>query len=413
MDPQPTIEAMRSAAQTLSSGDVREKLLAVQWAQDALDAAKAVLLAELQTSKEFELDGASTINTWVRNQLRMNAGQATALVRNVVALRDLPLVAQAAMAGQISAAHVSAFRYGLAHVGLDPMRQHETLLVDVAVHHDPAALFEAVKHLQGRLHPDDLDDSYERGMDKEDFTVDALPDGFHVSGFLNTVTGAKVKKMIDALSAPHDAGDTRTGAQRRVQALDDLATSVLGHGLPTDKGVTSHLSVHVDAETLQAAAEHVRQTTEHPHLTPDRMPVTEPAVLAGHGPVGPHLLMFLFCLSSVTGFVMKQSQVLNVGRTRYQPRLKQRRAVLARQKGVCATPGCAHTHLEIHHSIWWSLGGTTDVDLLVGLCTRCHHLVHRGLLHIAGDAATGFTFTNRAGRPLRRRRRRIHYRQAA
>ncbi|MCW2788979.1 MAG: endonuclease, partial [Aeromicrobium sp.] len=213
---------MRTAAQTLTMGDVRSKLHAVQTAQDALDAAKAILLAELQASKDYEIDGASTLNTWVRNQLRLNAGQATSVVRNVNALRDLPLVAEAALAGQISAAHVRVFVYGLAQVGLEPMRQFEAEFVAVAREHDPAELFEAVKHLKDVLHPEDLDEKWRDGMDKEDFAVDALPDGFHVTGFLNTVTGAKLKKVIDSVSAPRDKDDARTGAQRRVQGLDDL-----------------------------------------------------------------------------------------------------------------------------------------------------------------------------------------------
>ncbi|WP_344771185.1 HNH endonuclease, partial [Aeromicrobium panaciterrae] len=99
------------------------------------------------------------------------------------------------------------------------------------------------------------------------------------------------------------------------------------------------------------------------------------------------------------------------GTDRYQPTLTQRRAVIARQKGVCATPGCNHTHLEIHHTIWWSRGGPTDLDLLIGLCVRCHHLLHRGLLNITGNAVDGFEFTNRHRRPIRRRRN--HFHQAA
>ncbi|AWB93770.1 HNH endonuclease [Aeromicrobium chenweiae] len=412
MDPEPTIDAMRTAAQALSSGDTREKLHAVQAAQDALDAAKAVLLAELQAAREFELDGASTLNTWVRNQLRLNAGQATRLVRNVNALRDLPLVAEAATTGRISAAHVQVFVYGLAHVGLEPMREYEEALVTIACERDPDELFDAVKRLKDRTHPEDLDDAWRGGMEKEDFAVDALPEGWHVSGFLNTLTGLKLKKVLDSVSAPHDAEDTRTGAQRRVQGLDDLLSSILGNGLPSDKGVRPHMSVFVDAETVEAAAERVRQDTEHPHRVPDPMPVTEPATLAGHGAIGPHLLMFLFCMSGITGFVRDQDQVLNVGRTKYEPNLKQRKAVLARQKGICAAPGCNHTHLEVHHSVWWSLGGSTDLDQLVGLCVRCHHLVHRGLLHISGDAVGGFVFADRYQRPVRRRRR-TGYRRAA
>ena len=417
MDPQPTIDAMRTAAQTLRSGDTRSQLHAVQAAQDALDAQKAVLLAELETSKEFELDGCSTLNAWVRNQLRMNAGQATTLVKNVRALRDLPALAEAAMKGEVSSAHVRVFAYGLTHVGLESMRQFEDVFVQVARECAPSELFEAVKHLKDTVHPEDLDAAWERGMDKEDFCVDALPDGFHTNGFLNTTTGAKLKKVIDAVSAPRDKDDTRTGAQRRVQGLDDLLSAILAGGLPSDKGVRPHMSVFVDADTLQAAAERVHATTEHPLRVPDPMPPVEPAQLAGHGAIGPNLLMYFLCVSDFTAFLMKQdggmrqAQILNAGRGRYQPTLTQRRAVIARQKGVCATPGCNHTHLEIHHVIWWSLGGPTDLDLLVGLCVRCHHLLHRGMLNITGNATDGFTFTNRNRKTLRRRR--GHYRQAA
>ncbi len=418
MNPGATIAAMRTAAQTLRSGDVREQLHAVQAAQDALDAVKAALLAELEASKEFELDGASTLNTWVRNQLRMNAGPANALVRGAIVLRDLPLVAEAAFAGRISAAHVRAFVYGLKHVGLDPMRQHEEVLLAVALEHEPAELFESIKHLQGILHPQDLDDAYERGMDKEDINVDALPEGFHVTGFLNTVTGAKLKKVLDSVAAPRDKDDDRTGSERRVQGLDDLLDSILANGLPSDKGVKPHLSVFVDADTLEAAAQQAKNAAEKPFTVPDPTPATEPATLAGHGPIGPNLLMYFLCVSEFTAFLMKdhgghrQAQILNAGTAKYQPNLLQRRAVIARQQGVCATPGCNHSHLEIHHTIWWSRGGPTDLDLLIGLCTRCHHLLHRGRLRITGNAVDGFQFTNLHGCTLRRRRR-SPYRQAA
>ena len=415
MNPQPTIDAMSQAAQTLETGDVREKLHAIQQAQDALDGLKSALLAELHVSKAHEIDGASTLNAWVRNQLRMSSKQASVLVRNSAALNDLALVAESALSGRINAAHVQAFVYGIKHVGLDIMRQHEKAFVKVAEQHDPGKLFEVIKHLKDVIHPDDLDDKWRDGMDKEDFCVDAVPDGWHVTGFLNTITGAKLKKVIDSLAAPRDKDDDRTGPQRRVQAVDDIASALLDSALPSDKGVRPHMSVFVDADTVEAAAQHVKQAAEHPFGAADPMPDVEPATLAGHGHIGPQLLMYFLCISDVTAFLMKngntQDQVLNVGRTRRLATYKQRRAVIARQNGVCATPGCHHTHLEIHHVIWYSRGGPTDLDLLVGICSRCHHLVHRDLLTITGNAADGFTFTTRHGKPLRRRR--THYRQAA
>jgi hypothetical protein len=408
---------MRAAARVLQCGDVREKLRALQALQDAIDGAKSELLVELDASKDYELDGASTLNAWLRTQLRMGTRQASVLVKNATALRDLPLVAETAMAGKVSAAHVQVFAYGLKHVGLGPMREFEEAFVQVALDHEPAALFEAVKHLKDVVHPDDLDAKWLEGMDKEDFQINAVPDGWHVTGFLSTVTGAKLKKVIDALSAPHDKDDTRVGSQRRVQAIGDLCDTVLQHGLPSDKGIRPQLSVIVNADTLVAAANQVEQTT-NPVADPIPTPEVEPATLVGHGHIGPNLLNYFLCTSDLTGFVMtqgdghRQAQILNVGTTRKNPSLKQRKAVLVRQGGVCATPGCNHTHLEIHHTIWWSLGGPTNLDLLVGLCVRCHHLLHRGLLSITGNAVDGFEFTIKTGRSLHRRRQ-TSYHQAA
>lgn len=336
MNPQPTIDVMRQAAQTLRAGDVREQMYALQDVQHAVDAAKAALLAELDSSKDFEIDGASTLSAWVRNQLRMNAGQASQLVRNAAALRDLPLVAQAALAGRISAAHVQVFAYGLKHVGLEPMREFEDVLVQVARENAPSELFEAVKHLRDRLYPEDLDEAWNNGMDKEDFQVSPVPDGWHVTGFLNTATGAKLKKVLDSVSAPRDKDDTRTGSQRRVQGLDDLLSRVLGEGLPSDKGVRPHVSVFVDADTVQAAADQAKQAAENPWVAPDRMPPVEPARLAGHGAIGPNLLMYLLCVSDVTAFVMKDSSSGSGLTHRGDHRSSEARQVAAAKLPVCA-----------------------------------------------------------------------------
>ena len=304
-----------------------------------------------------------------------------------------------------------AFTYGLKHLGVEIMGQLEEAFVVLAQHLDPAELFAKMRELRDTMFPDDLDEAYVKGMDKEDIQVTRLADGWHVTGFLNAATGLKFKKVLDSVSAPRDKDDDRTGSERRVQGFDDLLSGYLNNGMPSDKGVRPHAAVIVDADTLEAAAERVKATTEHPHQIPDPMPPTKPATLVGYGPIGPNLLMYFMCISDFTAFLMRQNggdrqaQILNVGRDHRLATLKQRRAVLVRQHGQCATPGCHHTHLEIHHVIFWSDGGKTDLDLMVGLCVRCHHLLHRGLLHITGTATDGFTFTNRHGVPLRRRRR--------
>ncbi len=166
------------------------------------------------------------------------------------------------------------FVYGLAHVGLEPMRQFEDVLVQVARDSEPGELFEAVKHLKDKVHPEDLDDAWERGMDREDFAVNAVPDGFHINGFLNTITGAKLKAVLDSVSAPRDKDDTRTGSQRRVQGLDDLLTA---------SSPTACRRTRVSARTCRCSSTPTRwkplpntskSTTEKPYLIPDPMPAS-------------------------------------------------------------------------------------------------------------------------------------------
>ncbi len=157
-----------------------------------------------------------------------------------------------------------------------------------------------------------------------------------------------------------------------------MLTTILESGLPSDKGIRPQLSVLVDA----------------------RGPST---TLAGFGPIGPKLVDYLSCLSDLTPITTgDQSQVLNVGRTRRHANRQQRRAILARQGGVCAAPGCNNTHLEIHHITWWSRGGRTDLDDMVGLCVRCHHLVHRELLNVTAEGNGQVTFSTKSGKPLER-----------
>lgn len=413
MDFSPAVDAMREAAHALAAGGavatVAEQIIAVQKAQDAMDAVKATLLAELGASKAYEDDGASTLNAWVRRKLRVPAGEASKLTRAAATMDLLPLVGDAVRAGLIRADHVNVFTYGIKYLGLEVMREYQESFVQVAKDYEPCELFVLVKELRERLFPEDLEKKWLDGQDTEDIAVDAVPDGFHVTGYLNPVTGSKFKTLLDSVSVPHDADDTRTAAERRVQGFDDVLTAILDGGLPADNGVRPHVSVVVDADTFEAAAQHAQQSADQqakraagqPAPDSDPSPGVKPAHLVGYGSIGPSLLMYLACLSDFTAFLVKngqtQAQILNVGRTQRLATFKQRRGILVRQNNVCATPGCKHTHLVIHHVVFWDNGGPTDIDLMIGLCSKCHTLLHKGGMSITGNAVDGFTFRQRDG----------------
>lgn len=401
MSSEAVIEAMREAAHAVRAYSDTDCLRAIQAAQDALDAEKARRIAAIAASGSYEAEGSSSVASWARLQLRLSAKQARALARGASTMDSLTDVGESAHKGEIRAEHLDVFTYGIKHIGYDVMLESQDWLLDVARHNEPSELFRVIKSLRAALYPDDLDEAWMKGMEKQDFQVQAVDGGYHVTGFLNVTAGAKLQQVLNSMSAPRDANDQRTGAERRIQAVEDLADTVLNSGLPSDKGFRPHVHITAEADAVDAALSATNtpyRATSGPH---------QPATLTGYGPIGPALLSLFLCESDLTGVLThvnrEQSQVLNVGRTKRLATTKQRIAILARQQGRCAAPGCTHTHLEIHHVIWWKdENGPTDVDAMVGLCSRCHHLVHQNRLTITGDGIGGFTFTNQDGQPLRR-----------
>ncbi len=386
-----TITAMRDAAQimrsvTASTGD-EIKALAV--ARNAADAALCDRLAAMDETRAHEAEGASSIGTWARRELGQDAGLTRQMVRAAATFRELPAVGEAARSGEISFEHVTSFTYALRHVGIDETRLLEEPLLEVARHAAPSEFHARVRQIRAVMHPDELDRAWLKGMDQRDIQLAKTSQGWHVTGFLDVETGAKLDPILRNLSVPRDADDQRSPADRRMDALDQLCTSALEHGLPSDNGIRPHINVTVDADTLQAMANDEAGRSLGFQPAPD----LQPAVLQGFGPIGPQLLAHLLCGAELTPFLIKRIDknidVLDVGRTERLATPKQAKAISLRQGGVCAAPACRHPIAHNHHVTWWSHGGRTDLDNLIGLCRKCHSLVHARRLDLSRASPRG------------------------
>jgi hypothetical protein len=77
------------------------------------------------------------------------------------------------------------------------------------------------------------------------------------------------------------------------------------------------------------------------------------------------------------GVVLHAPGELNLGRTTRLANRAQRRALRGLYR-CCAIPGCsvAYERCKLHHIIWWSNGGRTDLDNLVPVCTAHHTKIH-------------------------------------
>jgi len=443
------VAAARTETGLATGAQVCAVLRDVQKSLDVLDGVRADLLSRLETTAGHAEEGASTTSAWARRELRMGADEARKHTRAGQTLQLLPAVAQALADGRIRAGHVHEFTAGITKLGADVMADVEEILLPVAETSEPAELRAMITQLHEVLHPDELDDKYARGMERKDLKATKCGEGYHVSGFLDILSGAKFAAWLKDVSGPEYDGDDRTPAQRRVDAFcrlfdnavaddqiagDDTApTASTGHAGQdasseqngTDPGAGSGSDGDAGDAGAASPQPRTRRRADTRLLvmadleTLLRMPGARAATLAGFGPIGQRLLGYLTCTADLAGILthgvsggsIPQADVLNVGRTHRLATRRQRDAVLARQDGECAAPGCRATYLEVHHVAWWDRDfGATNLDNLVGICNRCHHLVHQQKLTIRPDGQGGFTFHRSTGKVIDDHERDIRHR---
>ncbi len=354
-----------------------DALRALQEAKNAIEVAQAQLVAEMVDQLDHETEGYSSPRAWLRGVLRLDTSAAGSLLAAGHTLRVLPELDDVS----ISLAHLRQFTYAVKHAGIEPTRGCLHELIHVAAVAEPADLHGIVRQLRDAVYPDALEQAWIKGMEREDVKLTPVGEGWHLTGFLNATTGAKLTTLLTSMSAPTGADDPRTTAQRRVDALETLLDGVLRSGLPEDQGIRPHLTITVDATDITSPA-----GTAH---------------LLGFGTLPNTALQELICESDITPLMTHGPHaVLDVGHTRRLATKHQRKAVNARQHHTCAGPGCRSPIIHVHHIIYWSDGGPTDLNNLIGLCPRCHRAVHRGALVIDPDTrqfTTGTTPLARTG----------------
>jgi hypothetical protein len=433
----PAVAALRAAREALAAvdpyslglGDLGDQIGAVHAEIDALTGTAARWTSAFADQDGPADAGAGSLAVWLRRQLRVTGKDARRRVRTGRLLATLPATAKALEAGDVTVEHVAVLARAARDLGLPVIAEAEPILLPVAQTGDPDDLATTIQRLRDTLDPDAADEAYVRALEARDVTVTPVGDLYQLRGVLDPITGQTVKNALYALAAPTSKDDPRTAGQRRVDALRQVCDERLRNGVPTDHGIRPQLIVTVTQPRLTHTAPGLahRAVADKGTTGPGRSDadpcgpgscsrgscgpgscVHEPAVLHGYGTIGDQLLAQLACDADQTRVDLDHTgHVLDVGRTHRLATAKQRIAILTRQGGVCAAPGCTNTHLEIHHRHWWSRGGHTNLNDLAGYCSRCHHLIHAGLLVVTPDGNGGWTHEDRRGNHLTDRRTQI------
>jgi hypothetical protein len=326
------------------------------------------VLGELSTRPQVPGE-CRDLTEWVETRLGTQRSTAREWTKVATALRDLPVLAGLYGEGSVSWDQV---RHAVRFVtpGTDPVVSEE-----VAGWSAEQVAQLAREHT--RRTPDD-DAEADRGT-RLRFRRDHKRRGTHFSAFLPDGDDEALRVSLER-RAQQIGPDPITGiwdpAERRLgQALAMLGAADLASDSDLDRALAV---VHIDHDVLAGEAPG-NATTE------------------SGGVISAEVARRLTCdgwLQYVAEDGADDDRTVGVGRkTRVIPRWL-RRLVQHRDRRCRCCGGPIH---HIHHIVHWGMGGTTDLDVLVGLCWGCHHRVHEGNWTITGDPNGALTFTNPFG----------------
>ena len=387
---------LRSAIEALDSlvlpdlpdARIEEEFSEVRRAREQLEVVELGLLAEIERRGLHALDGHLSAASWLASAHKASWGSARAQVATARALEEMPATLGALKAGDIS---MSAGRMLVSARETNPeaFAVSESLLTEAARTHSIIDLRRALGYWRQRAELENQVSGEEALRERRRLHASVTFGGMvRLDGDLDPETGETLLAALGAVQDAESRGrteeDVRTPAQRRCDALGEVARQFLDKGdRPTVAGERPHLTVTVDASVL---------AVERAPIGP-RVQVCE---LDNVGPVSPETALRLSCDSSVMRVVMSgESQPLDVGRRTPVVPASIRRAVIVRD-GRCRSPGCdrPHTWCDAHHIVHWARGGPTSTSNLLLLCRRHHRLIH---------GPSGFRLQLEQGRPAFRR----------
>jgi uncharacterized protein DUF222/HNH endonuclease len=358
---------------------------------------------------------------WLRARTRMGHPDAQQRVRVARALHRGPLggTAQALADGEVSYLHAVALTRSTQGLPAVTVAAAEPVLLEAARRLDPPRLRKVVGHLCEVADPDAAEQQAQRRHDRRGLWVAPTFEGMvAVDGLLDPEAGETLLTALEPLARPSTADDDRNAAQRRADALTELARRALDGGrLPQSGGVRPQVTVTIDlaallgrsglpggeggwvgplpAETARrlacdAAVTRVVVARDHHDGQPGHHQAAGEGSgdrdLAGRGGDGDgdpaaglaaRLRAAMTLLPPALGGA--RPQPLEVGRATRVVAPAQRTALTVRDGG-CRFPGCDRpvAWCDAHHLRHWVHGGPTDLGNLVLLCRGHHHAVHEG-----------------------------------
>jgi hypothetical protein len=358
------METMR--APTVGSWDERpvDEYVRVCHEVTMLESRAAELLGQIDAGGGYEDAGYLSTTAFVRHRLGVSGGEASRRVGEARALRQRPGIREAYASAQIDRPRVSLL-LAASKISDESFERDQQFLVDTisglsmndarrAIDYwkqaaDQQATVADAEHLHRRRHL---------------HVSETLGGMVRIDGELDPEGGQIVLTALRSFtdSQQRDSTDDRLPAQRRADALIEMAADHLAHADTPATGATRpQLSVIVSLQALSGAADAPCEFDDGAVITPETA-------------------RRIACDSSVSRVITDgDSQILDVGRATRTIPSGIRKALIIRDQH-CRHPGCDRPHrwCDAHHLKHWADGGPTNLDNLILLCRRHHRATHEG-----------------------------------
>jgi hypothetical protein len=372
------------------------------------------LLGEFDAREGWGASGLRSTAHWLSWRVGMRLGTAHDKVRVARALRRLPHLRAAFATGSLSYCKVRA----LTRVATAATEQELVEVARGATGAQTETLVRSWRHiLVGRATASAHVRRGTRRRVEEDgsvvYTVRVSPEeapavdsALRLGRRVVVDEDGQVTEVPEEAALVEELGGEPPFIRSQADAFMVMVESFLASGPTGEAGDPYLVMVHADLDVLTAACRDGAAAADRADLggacgnssaeTPwgDKVPVPVPDGSSVHQhslacrpatssteeglPVSPSTVMRMLCQSPAQLLVRaRDGRPLDLGRTSRNADRRQRRAMRVRDGGRCRFPGCTQRHrLVPHHSVWWSRGGCTDLDLLVSLCPTHHRAVH-------------------------------------
>jgi hypothetical protein len=345
---------------TRGIADLIGALGSVRRVRGLLDSAEAAINTRL-TELHEQGAGAPASDVLARNA-HISANEAARRERRAKALAKTTAFGDALATGSVTAEHADVLAdltTKLTDTVRDSFFDLDQQLATTAAGLSPERF---ARHCRTVISNLERDEGIERNRQQRRdtyLTITTQRDGMHrINGLLHPELGSQISKAIElevaALAA--DNPDQLDRGQLSAQALGNL----IAGGHQAERPLEADVLVLTDHTTLTHG------------LHDDSICETDTGAI-----LPPETIRRLCCNGRITPILLIDGIPVNVGREQRLANRAQRRALRAIYR-TCAFASCEtpFARCEIHHLIPWEIGGRTDLDNLLPLCARHHHLVH-------------------------------------